>query len=141
VDDRRVLADYLAANGADAAELEEAAASATLGALGLDLALRDRAGSLSFAVACENAGLALHDGAAIWRALGFPDPRATAPVLSGGEVRALQLLGGMAQTSLGGETTRQLARVIGNSMAQLAEALVDSFRVQFELPSLGAGTP
>jgi len=48
------------------------------------------------------------------------------------------VLAGSAEL-IGDEATLGLARVIGAATARLAEALVDSFRVGFELPELGRG--
>jgi len=47
----------------------------------------------------------------------------------------------MTRSLLGPETVLQLARVLGSSVAQLAEAIVDSFRVNVEMPRRDRGEP
>lgn len=77
----------------------------------------------------------------MWRALGFPDPGASQATLGPRQVQTLQLLAEMARSLLGLETTLRLARVLGSSVAQLAEAIIDSFRVEVEMPRRDRGEP
>jgi adenylate cyclase len=56
-------------------------------------------------------------------------------------MRTLRVFGQMTQSLLGPETVLQLARVLGSSVAQLAEAIVDSFRVNVEMPRRNQGEP
>jgi adenylate cyclase len=47
----------------------------------------------------------------------------------------------MSRSLLGPETGLRLARVIGGSVAQLAEAIVDAFRIRVEIPRRDEGEP
>ena len=51
--------------------------------------------------------------AALWRALGFPDPLSSSTALRPSQVQTLGVLGEMGRTELGSETVLRLARVIG----------------------------
>jgi class 3 adenylate cyclase len=139
-DETARLERYLIAQGAEPEELAEAAQTGTLGTLALELALRDPGERVPFAEAAARAGLELADAAAIWRALGLPDPLHSSPSVSQADIESLQIINGLG-SRLGTETTLQLARVIGGSVAQIAEALVDSFRIRVEMPRHSAGDP
>ncbi|MFL5831960.1 MAG: adenylate cyclase regulatory domain-containing protein [Solirubrobacteraceae bacterium] len=140
--DRAKLIRFLVEQGASAAELEEAQATGTLGPLALELAIRSRGERMTFAEAAKRAGLELDYAAAVWRALGFPDPLLdAAPDLTEDEAATLELLARMAGPVFGQETTLQLARVIGGSVAQIAEAIVDAFRITQEMPRRASGEP
>jgi class 3 adenylate cyclase len=138
--DRAKLIRFLVEQGATAAELSEAESTGTLGPLALELAVRTPGERITFADAAAAAGLELDYAAALWRALGFPDPLVEPhPELTGGEVDTLKLLAGMAGPVFGQDTTLQLARVIGGSVAQIAEAIVDAFRISEEMPRRDSG--
>jgi adenylate cyclase len=138
-DDARQLVSYLAEQGASREELEDAARTGTLGPLGLELALRPPGERLPFPEAARQAGLEVDDAAALWRAFGFPDPVDPPQRLTTRQVEALQVVAGMSRSLLGPDTTLQLARGIGSAMAQLAEAIVDAFRLQVEVPRQDQG--
>lgn len=135
------LLKYLSELGASRAELVEAARTGTLGALALELALRPPGDLASFDVAAEQAGLAIDEAAGLWRALGFPDPMHPPVKVTPSQMRTLHVFGRLTRSQLGPETVLQLARVLGSSMAQFAEALVDSFRVNIEMPRRDQGEP
>ena len=131
---------YLRAQGADPDELREAVETGTLGTLALELALRRAGERIPFAEAVERAGMEPGDAAELWRALGFPDPLRSEPLLTESQIESLQVFAEMRML-LGEPTSLALARVIGGSVAQIAEALVDAFRLQVEMPRRGAGDP
>jgi adenylate cyclase len=135
------LLKYLSEYGASEAELLEAARTGSLGALGLELALRASGDLVSFDVAAEQAGLQIDEAARLWRALGFPDPIYPPLKVTPSQIRTLRVFGQVTGSLLGAETTLQLARVLGSSVAQLAEAIVDSFRVNVEMPRRHQGEP
>jgi adenylate cyclase len=137
--DRRRLMQRLSEMGATDEEIQDAARSGTLGPLALELALR---GSevIPFAEAAAQAGLRLEDAARLWRALGFPDPVAAPPRVTPKQVTTLRVLAGTANL-LGDDAALQLAPLIGGSMARLAEAIVDSFRIHVEMPRRHQGEP
>ncbi len=138
-EDRLRLLELLADGGAAADELVDAAASDSLGALALELAVRGRGAGVSFDQASRTAGLDGESASALWRALGFADPQASLPRLSGADAEALATLAAASRDLLGSAATIGLARVLGASAARLAEALVDAMRVQFEMPRRNAG--
>src|SRR5438067_2682029 len=127
------LVGFVFEKGALRDEVVEAVETGTLGALALQLALRRGGESLSFAEAVARTGLDEHVAASLWQALGFPDPRVSRVRLSEGEASVLGVLAAMGGSLLGDDRVGQLARVMGGSLAGLAEALVDAFRVQVEV--------
>ena len=135
------LARYLLDRGATAEDVREAARTGTLGPLALELALGPPGEPVPFAEAAERAGMDPDEAAALWRALGFPDPLTSDVTLTSSQIDTLRVLGGMGRSVFGRETTEQIARVIGGSVALLAEAIVDSFRVNVEMPRTTAGEP
>lgn len=135
------LIEYLLDQGASREELVEAARTASLGTLALELALRVPGDALPFDEAAQQAGLELDEAASLWRALGFPDPLHSPTPLTPGQIQTLRVLAGMTRSLFGYETALQLARVLGGSVSQLAEAIVDSFRVNVEMPRRDQGEP
>jgi adenylate cyclase len=94
-----------------------------------------------FPEAAKRAGFDVAEAAALWRALGFPDPVSSSATLTPAQIETLQVLAEMGRSLLGADTTLQLARVIGGSAALIAEAIVDAFRVNVEMPKRSAGEP
>jgi adenylate cyclase len=139
--DSRRLAKLLLDRGAGHDELVEAVRAGALGPLSVELALRPPGEAVPFEEAAEGAGLDAGEAAGLWRAMGFPDPSSGSVRLTPVEVDTLKTLSQMGESILGRETTVQLARVIGGVAAQLAEAVVDAFRVKFEMPRRRAGEP
>ena len=139
--DTQRLVNRLTDEGVDGRELSEAIDTGSLGPLALEVALRGPGEAVPFAQAAAGAGLELEEAAALWRALGFPDPLAGPTMLWPSQAETIRALGQMVQVGLGSETGLQLARVIGSSVALMAEALVDAFRVRIEMPARNAGTP
>ena len=86
------LEQYLIAQGAEPGELREAAETGTLGTLALELALRSGHERIPFADAAARAGLEPAEGAALWRALGLPDPLRSSARLTEAGVETLQIL-------------------------------------------------
>jgi adenylate cyclase len=139
-DDDARLEQYLIARGAEPEELREAAETGTLGTLALELALRSPGERIPFEEAAARAGMESAEAAALWRAFGFPDPLQSSASLGESGVETLQILSEFGRR-LGHEPTLQLARVIGGSVAQIAEAIVDAFRINVEMPRHSAGDP
>ena len=141
MDDKARLIEYLRGRGATDAQLEEAERTGSLGPLGLELALRPAGEAIPFEEAASLAGLTIDDAAALWRAVGFPDPRHSPTRLASKQAESLRVLAEMTRSLLGPDTTQRIARVLGSSVAQLAEAIVDSFRVKVEMPRQDRGEP
>jgi class 3 adenylate cyclase len=138
-DDRARLVELLRGLGAGEDEIAEALGGGTAGALALEAALRQDRAPLSPTDAARSAGVTDAQFADLWRALGFTAPGGPArvpPAL----VEALPVIATATREWLGEETGLGLARVIGSTTAQLAEAVVDAFRMRFEVPEMAAGT-
>lgn len=137
-DDTARLERYLVELGATPEELREAIETDSRGTLALDLALRSRGERLPFREAIARAGLEPDEAAALWRALGFPDPLRSSARISADEIETIQILNEFGRR-LGTDTMLQLARVIGGSVARIAEAVVDAFRLNVEMPRRSTG--
>ncbi len=138
-EDRLRLLEALAERGAERDALVRAAASDSLGALAVELALRGPGAGVIFEDASREAGLDTESASALWRALGFADPQASLPRLNAAEAEALATLAAAGRDLWGPAATIGVARVLGASAARLAEALVEAMRVQFEMPKRNAG--
>jgi adenylate cyclase len=138
--DRTALRAYLTELGADPARIDEAEECRTLGPLAVEIAVGGGAGRPFFEVLADN-HTDVDAAVQLWRALGFPDPRVSEPLLVPGEDDSLGLLMEVGADLLGMDATLTIARVIGSTTSQLAGALVDAFRMQVEVPGLSAGTP
>src|SRR4051795_5274343 len=137
-DDRARLVELLGRLGAGEDEIADALGGGTAGALALEAALRQDRAPLSPTDAARSAGVTDAQFADLWRALGFTAPGGPArvpPPL----VEALPVIATATREWLGEETGLGLARVIGSTTAQLAEAVVDAFRMRFEVPELASG--
>lgn len=139
--ERLRLLELVLALGATEDELVERAANERLGPLALELAMRTSSERVEFGDAASQAGLSIDEAAALWRALGFPDPRQTKPRLPADSVEVLRLIAGLGRELFGPEATLALARVVGGTSARLAQALVDAFRAEVEMPLLSEGVP
>ncbi len=138
-EDRLRLLEFLVNSGAGEDELVGAAATDSLGALALELALRGPDAGCSIDDARREAGLGREPASALWRALGFADPQGSPLRLSAAEAAALATLAGASRDLMGPDATLGVARVLGASAARLAEALIDAMRVEFEMPRRSAG--
>src|SRR5262249_13380471 len=128
--------------GASDAEVREAAAAGRAGGLSLELTLRPEGAALPFDAAAAELGLSHEDAARWWRALGFADPGADSSLrLAPDEVAALRLLSDGAQAAPGVDSALALARLVGATTARIAEAIVDTFRTEFEHPRRSSGVP
>ena len=138
--DRSRVLRHLVEAGASEEEIAEAARSGTLGVLALDLAMRPPGEMVPLAEAAEDAGLSLEEATALWRALGFAVPSDGSLRLTSAEAAMLRTLFDLGREVVGEERVVGFARVLGWATAVLGEALVDAFRIQVEVPRLGAGT-
>jgi len=132
-EDRLELIRYAIGLGASLADI---GAAQNLGELALDLKLRaNRTTTLRQVV--DEAGIDWASANRLLSATGFPiEPDAP---ITADEADTVRLLTTAATTLLGEDTAVQLARVAGSSMARIGEALVASFRLQFELPRRAQG--
>jgi adenylate cyclase len=127
-DDQQKLTSYATELGATP---EQIARASSLGELALDLHLRPQPVATIAAVVAD-LGVDWAYAERLITALGFPRDRDQ--LVTAAEADALRLLVEASRDLFGVEATVQVARVVGNAMARLAEVLVASFRLQYELP-------
>jgi adenylate cyclase len=130
------LCDRLLTRGAPSEALERNATN--LGAVSADLNLRGAGPRLTFAQAAERQGVDLAQARRVWRALGFPDPPPDEEALTQGEAELLGILDLLAV--LDPESALQLVRVIGSSVARMADAATAALRLYMEVPMVSAGS-
>jgi class 3 adenylate cyclase len=134
--DRARLVALLERLGATPEEVTVALASGSAGGLALDLALR-RGPARSPADAAEASGVDAAMLRRLWQALGFPaqdDLHVPADV-----VETLPVVTEATRQWLGEDAALAVTRLVGATTARLAEALVDAFRLQYEVPEMTAG--
>jgi adenylate cyclase len=118
---------WLAERGVSQAEIERATKEGQLHLLVIDRAVIADPPTLTGAQVAEAAGLPLDLARRLWRALGFPDVPDDEPAFTQADVAALAAAKGLIQLGLPDtDTAIQMARVIGSSMARIAEAEVAS---------------
>jgi class 3 adenylate cyclase len=132
------LADLLRRLGATEDEVATAMATGTGGPFAVSLVLRS-APPVTLAAAAASAGGTPEEFLRFWRALGLATPEDGTAAVPADLVDALPVIGDATAQWLGEDGALGLARVVGGTAARLAEALVDSFRIGFEMPKLSAG--
>ena len=135
-EDQRRLLELLRSLGATDEELASTPVEQR-SALALELVLRAGGPPMRLAAAAQRLNVPVEDLARFWRALGFTGGPDAAPVPAA-LVDAQEVLAATSEL-IGAGAALGLARVVGTATARLAEALVDSFRIGFELPELDRG--
>jgi adenylate cyclase len=75
----------------------------------------------------ERAGISVEQAAALWRSLGFPDPRPGDRVFTETDLEMLHLVNGLVEAGVADPGLAiQMSRVIGSSIARIANAQVDA---------------
>lgn len=133
-EDQRRLVELLRTLGATDDEIERTPPHQR-SALALDVVTRHGRPPVPVDTAVEIVGSDHATVSGFWHALGF----ATEPEAVPAAMVEAQAVLRSSNDLIGEQATLGLARVIGNATARLAEALVDSFRVGFELPELDRG--
>jgi adenylate cyclase len=131
--ERLELIDYLLSIGATVEEL--VAADQDLVQVASTRALLGAGERFTQAEAAERAGIPIAAWARIWRACGFPDPGPAARVCTDEDVEMIRIFEAGAEL-LGEDVVLQVARVIGSSMARVADATIAAFIVNVGAPSL-----
>jgi len=124
--------------GATEEETTAAIASSMGGPFAISLVLRSAA-PLTVAAAAESTGSTAEGFLRFWRALGLATPEEGTAAVPADLVDALPVVSDTTDQWLGEDGALGLARVVGSATARIAEALVDAFRVGFEMPQLTAG--
>jgi adenylate cyclase len=113
----------LLARGLSADEIETAEERGTLHLLVLDFLLLPQQPRYTQAETAEHAGLTLEETKQFWRALGFPDVAPDEVIFTDHDLNALTTVTGLIHLGLTDvDLAVQQARVIGQSMARIAEA-------------------
>lgn len=131
--ERLELIDYLLSVGATVDEL--VAAAPDLPQVASTRALLGPGERFTQAEAAARAGMPIEVWARIWRAVGLPDPGSDARVCTEEDVEMLRTFEAGAEL-LGEDVVMQVGRVIGSSMARVADAAIAAFVVNVAAPSL-----
>lgn len=133
------LAGRLRDAGVPQEEIDQIDSVEVLAGLALEVALRPPGGVLPLDQAAAAAGVDPATAIQFWRALGFPEPSEALPRVDSGATETLRLIRDASEL-IGEPTTIAVARLMGSTSRRLAEAVVDAFRINFEVPSMAAGT-
>jgi adenylate cyclase len=131
------LLRYLDERGIGLAEMIARAADGTLTRAPVDAVLRPRR-RLHLADAAAASGLSTTQVEQAWLAFGLPRPDADQSRYDDEEVELLRAMA-LGEQLLGPDAMAQLARVMGQSLARLAEAAVFGFLVNIEQPMIVDG--
>jgi adenylate cyclase len=126
----RRLRAFLRRRGASHEEIERAEREGRLALLAFDRQLMPGRARYTFAMAAERAGVEFESAQRLWRALGFPDPPPDARRFTDEDVDVLTTLrqwfrGGMFGTTRTIDGLVQQVRVVGGSLARVAEVQSD----------------
>lgn len=133
----RALAERL---GVDEDEIERAERDGTVGLVIVDHLVVPEPGVYTQDEIIARSGLG-EEARRFWHALGFPDPPPEERSFSQIDLEMLQLLDALLRLNLVEQTVAlQLARVIGSSMARVAQAQIDAIesRIDTEVPDAEA---
>jgi class 3 adenylate cyclase len=139
-DDWLRLLRMLLERGATIEELRSAVPVGKAGALALDLAIRPPGVATELAEFADRSDLDSALLRKLWAALGLPDSSDPPLRVSADMAEGLRVLVGLAGI-LDEDTALAVARVIGSSVARVAETITDVIRVGVELPQLSTGVP
>ncbi len=131
--ERLELIDYLVGLGATIDDM--VAAGEVLPALASTLALRGTGERFTPAEAAARAGVPFDVARRVWHAAGFPAPEPGATVCTEEDVETLRLFQAGGEL-LGDEVVLQIIRVMGTSMARIADAVVAAFLSNVVVPVL-----
>ena len=134
--DRLRLVRLLLEAGATPGEILEADRTLRTGDLALDVALRPPGKTMDLDEFIESSGLDPDRVRRAWSALGFP---ASGPVRVTPDMADALRFFDVVDHLFKPETTLALARVMGSTSSRMAEALIGSFRVDVELPTISSG--
>lgn len=131
--ERLELLEYLLSLGATVDEM--VAAQPDLPILAGTRALRGPGERFTQAEAAQRAGVPLEKCERIWRAGGFPNPGPDERSCTDEDVEVLRTFEAGAAL-LGQDVALQLVRVMGSSMARVADAMIAAFVVNVAVPTL-----
>jgi class 3 adenylate cyclase len=131
--ERLELIRFLLGLGATVDDL--VAARPNLAVVASSLALRGPGRRVTAAEAARRAGVDVDLALRIWHVGGFPDPGPDAPAYTDEDIDALRTFQAGAEF-LGDDVMLQVVRVMGSSLARIADAVVGAFVVNVAAPSL-----
>jgi class 3 adenylate cyclase len=126
-------------NAATVDEIREAIAERRLHALAAVRMIEGGTERLTLAEAAARAGVSTELAHRVWRALGLAEPEESTRSCSELDVDALAIVAGLLR-ELGDDTTFQIARAMGSSLARLADAEVAATRAGMEAPLRSGGS-
>jgi adenylate cyclase len=126
--------------GATVDEVIGAVRAKGINSLVLDLTMRPPGTTQRFGEFVEHSGLDPHLARRLWLAFGLPDSDHVSVRVTPDAAEALRFTAGMTPY-LGEDVVLALARVVGSSVARIAEALSGAFRIGIETPQLLTGVP
>ncbi|HEV8065401.1 MAG TPA: adenylate cyclase regulatory domain-containing protein, partial [Acidimicrobiales bacterium] len=120
------VSSLLLAHGVEQEAINEAVAEDRLDLLVIDEMLLPRSRRLTGSEVIEEVGMPAEIADRYWRALGFAEARAS-DTFSDADGDALRTIQGLTELGIAShETATQVARVLGSSMARLADALISA---------------
>jgi adenylate cyclase len=134
---RLALLEWLAANDVSIAQMQEALRNHALTALAADLKVRPGRRMTAHEVAART-GLTVEQILTLSLATGLPPRSADDPVYTDDSIVTMAAFS-TATALFGEEATRRFLRVVGSSLARIAEAAVTLFQVNVEGPLRAAG--
>ncbi len=126
-----LIKEFLLDLGASQDEIDEAVLQDQLEILAIERLLLPAGETFDRVELSRRTGMPLELSSRFWRALGFPDTPDTEPVFTELDVEAVSIVQGLLSLGLADvESAIQLGRVLGSSMARLAEAQVTMTQVR-----------
>lgn len=138
-EDRLALLHFLLDHGVEIVEMQEADRDGRLHVLAVDGLVRTRMRRMTLQQAAERLRVSPETCLRIWRALGFADPEPDEEVFSESDVEMMGLLPTAMRLGLDMDEVLHTGRVIGSSMARIAEVEVALLRANVEAPLRAAG--
>ncbi len=138
-EDRLALLQFLADHGVEISEMQEADKDGRLHVLAVEGLLRPRTRRMTLQEAADQLRVSPEMCLRIWRALGFVDPDLDEEVFSESDVEMMGLLPTAMRLGIDIDELLHAGRIIGSSMARIAEAEVALLRANVEAPLRAAG--
>jgi adenylate cyclase len=134
------MADVVRAFGASDEDVRKAVDDGTLSLLALDLLALGGEPRYDLAAASDESGLSEDALRHLWRSLGFPDPPPNEVLFTQVDVDNLTAVAQLLRTGvIAPEVIYGMTRVVGSSMARVANALVDAVSARAEAAARDGG--
>jgi adenylate cyclase len=134
------MADVVRAFGASDEDVRKAVDDGTLSLLALDLLALGGEPRYDLAAASDESGMSEDALRHLWRSLGFPDPPPNEVLFTQVDVDNLTAVAQLLRTGvIAPEVIYGMTRVVGSSMARVANALVDAVSARAEAAARDGG--